>query len=254
MDKTDQKKKWGVPVNLIDLSKRYLLNETEHRVLSCILDAVERGDTKISIRTVAQQSYVSTTTIIKLAKKLGYQGYSDMMFSLRRHAEEERDAADGIALSSILETVDTACIDAFADELLRCRNHCIFIVGLGFSTIASSYFMRRLATLGILAYDGSPVDMMRGGEQPSLTIFLSRSGETRDLVDIALHAKSLNHRLYTITAHGDSTLARMSDNRLVIRTGGPVAYNVPDFFIGRTIILFEYILSRLVDRLQQEPS
>lgn len=239
-------------MNLIDLSKRYLLNETEHRVLTCILDAVEHGDAKTSIRAIAQQSYVSTTTIIKLSKKLGYQGYSDMMYSLRRHVQAERDTAAGIDLSSILETVDTACIDAFADEILRCRDRCIFIVGLGFSTIASSYFMRRLATLGILAYDGSPVDMMRGGEQPSLTIFLSRSGETRDLTDIAAHARGINHKILTITAHGDSTLARMSDRFLVVRTGGSVAYNVPDFFIGRSIILFEYILSRLVDRLQQQ--
>lgn len=239
-------------MTLIDLSKRYLLNETEHRVLACILDAVEKGDTKINIRSVAQQSYVSTTTVIKLSKKLGYQGYSDMIYSLRRHAEKERDAAAGIDLSSILETVDLAGIEAFADEILACRDKCIFIVGLGFSTIASSYFMRRLATLGILAYDGAPVDMMRGGDKPSLTIILSKSGETRDLVDIAVHAKGIHHRLFAITAHGDSTIARMSDQCLVIRTGGPVAYNVPDFFIGRTIILFEYILSRLIDRLQQE--
>lgn len=143
-------------VNLIDLSKRHLLNETEHRVLEQILDAVEH-DTKINIRSVAQQSYVSTTTVIKLSKKLGYQGYSDMIYSLRRHAEEERNAAAGIDLTSILETVDEARIEAFANEILRCRDNCIFIVGLGFSTIASSYFMRRLATLGILAYDGAPL-------------------------------------------------------------------------------------------------
>jgi DNA-binding MurR/RpiR family transcriptional regulator len=62
-------------LQLID-SKQYLLNETEHRVLSCILEAVEQGDTKINIRSVAKQSYVSTTTVIKLSKKLGYQGYS----------------------------------------------------------------------------------------------------------------------------------------------------------------------------------
>lgn len=239
-------------MNLIDLSKRHLLNETEHRVLSCILNAVEKGDTKINIRSVAQQCYVSTTTVIKLSKKLGYQGYSDMIYSLRRHAEQERGASAGIDLSSILETVDLESIEAFADELLRCRDKCIFIVGLGFSTIASSYFMRRLATLGFLAYDGAPVDMMRGGDKPSLTIMLSKSGETRDLVDIAVHAKGLKHRLFTITAHGESTLARMSDRCLTIRTGGPVTYNVPDFFIGRTIILFEYILSRLIDRLAQE--
>lgn len=238
-------------MNLVDLSKRYLLNETEHRVLGCILQAVGQGESKINIRDVAQRSYVSTTTVIKLSKKLGYHGYSDMIYSLRRHAEEERGEAAGIDLSSILAEVDLPCIEAFANELYRCRNGCVFIVGLGFNTIASSYIMRRLATLGILAYDGSPVDMMRPRGDPAFTVILSKSGETRDLIDVAQRAQGLGHRLYTITAHGDSTLARMSERRLVLRTGDSVAYDVPDFFIGRTIILFEYILSRLVDRLQQ---
>ncbi len=239
-------------MELIDLSKRHLLNETEHRVLACILDAVKSGDGKLAIRTVAQRSYVSTTTVIKLSRKLGYSGYSDMIYSLRSRFEQERNEAAGIDLFSILETVDLSGIDAFTDALLSNRDRCIFIVGLGFSTIASSYFMRRLATLGFLAYDGAPVDMMLGGDVPSLTIILSKSGETRDLIDIAAHAIRLNHRLFTITAHGSSTLACMGERALVIRTGCPTAYNVPDFFIGRTIILLEYILSRLIQRLGQE--
>lgn len=236
-------------MSILDLSQRYLLNATELRVLEYILKAMEEGEPKINIRTVAKESFVSTTVVVKLAKKLGYQGYSDMIYSLRRRALEERSTAAGIDLTSILETVDLPAIDNFTGEILRCKDRCLFIVGLGFSTIASSYFMRRLATLGILAYDGAPVDMMRGGNSPSLTIILSKSGETKDLVDVAAHAKAMGHRLYTITAHGESTLAKMSDCVLTVRSGNPVAYNVPDFFIGRTIILFEYILSRLADCL-----
>lgn len=239
-------------MSLNDLSKRHLLNETEHRVLSCLLSEIEKDNTKISIRTLAQQTYVSTTTIIKLAKKLGYQGYSDMIFSLKRHKEEGRSSSAGIDLSSILKFVDIPSIEAFAREFYHQKNNCIYIVGLGFSTIASSYIMRRLATLGILAYDGSPVDMMRKGDHPSMTIILSKSGETQDLIDIAGHARNMGHHLFTITSHEDSTLAKMSDHFLTVHTGGPVAYNVPDFFIGRTIILFEYILSILITYLENE--
>lgn len=239
-------------MSLNDLSKRHLLNETEHRVLAYLLSEIDNGNTKISIRTLAQQTYVSTTTIIKLAKKLGYSGYSDMMFSLKRRREEERSTSAGIDLTSILKNVDMPSIEAFAKEFYHQRNHCIYIVGLGFSTIASSYIMRRLATLGILAYDGSPVDMMRKSDQESMTIILSKSGETQDLIDIAIHARNMKHRLFTITSHEESTLAKMSDNFLTVHTGGSVAYNVPDFFIGRTIILFEYILSILVTYLENE--
>lgn len=79
----------------LHFSQQHLLNETEHKVLSCILNAIEQGDTKINIRMIARQAYVSTTTVIKLAKKLGYQGYSDMIYSLRHSVDEEQKPAEG---------------------------------------------------------------------------------------------------------------------------------------------------------------
>ena len=230
----------------LHFSQQHLLNETEHKVLSCILNAIEQGDTKINIRMIARQAYVSTTTVIKLAKKLGYQGYSDMIYSLRHSVDEEQKPAEGIELTSILDPVNEPAIDMFVELLLKHQNNCIFVIGLGFSTIASSYFMRRLATLGFLAYDGSPSDMMRREDTPSLCIFFSKSGETKDLINIAQCAKAAGHDIALITANGSSALADLSSPHLVIRSTGSVAYNVPDFFIGRTIILLEYILSKLV--------
>ena len=156
-----------------------------------------------------------------------------MIYSLRHSVDEEQKPAEGIELTSILDPVNEPAIDMFVELLLKHQNNCIFVIGLGFSTIASSYFMRRLATLGFLAYDGSPSDMMRREDTPSLCIFFSKSGETKDLIAL-------------ITANGSSALADLSSPHLVIRSTGSVAYNVPDFFIGRTIILLEYILSKLV--------
>ena len=36
----------------LHFSQQHLLNETEHKVLSCILNAIEQGDTKINIRVI----------------------------------------------------------------------------------------------------------------------------------------------------------------------------------------------------------
>ena len=51
-------------MNILDLSQRYLLNATELRVLEYILNAVEQGEPKINIRTVAKESFVSTTVVV----------------------------------------------------------------------------------------------------------------------------------------------------------------------------------------------
>lgn len=239
-------------MNLIDLSKKHLLNETEYRILSYVLSEIEKGKNKINIRSIAKESYVSTTTVIKLAKKLGYEGYSDMIFSLKKRFKEERNNSAGIELSSILKVVDFQSINFFTKELFNHKEQCIYIVGLGFSSIASSYFVKRLATLGILAYDGSPVDMIRWNKEKSIIIILSKSGETQDFIDIATISKNMNHTLFVITSNVESTLAKMSNCLLTINTGSSTSYNIPDFFIGRTIILFEYILSQLVIYLKNE--
>lgn len=236
-------------LNQLHFSQGYLLNETEHKVLSCILTAIDRGETKINVRDIAGQAYVSTTTVVKLAKKLGYQGYSDMIYSLKLNATRELVTAEGIDLTSILTEVNTDVIEIFAQALLEHRNKCIFIIGLGFSTVISSYFMRRLATLGFLVYDGSPTDMVRGEAKECLSIFLSKSGETRDLVSIAQHTRNLGHQMLLITANEDSALSSLCDAHLTVQSGASIAYSVPDFFVGRTIILLEYILSRLVIQL-----
>lgn len=239
-------------MDLINLSKRYLLNETENKVLACVLEAVEHGETKINIRDIAQKSYVSTTTVVKLAKKLGYHGYSDMIYSLLHHAESEQNASSGIDLKSILEEVDESSITAFAEELYNCRKGCIFILALGLNNTVAAYLMRRLSTLGILAYDGSPVDIIYGEKKSCATIVLSKSGETKDLTEIAVQAKAMGHCLYTVTGCADSTLAQISDRSFVIKTGDSASYDVPDFFIGRTILFFEYVLSKLLLRLREE--
>ena len=70
--------------------------------------------------------------------------------------------------------------------------------------------------------------------------------DLKDLINIAQCAKAAGHDIALITANGSSALADLSSPHLVIRSTGSVAYNVPDFFIGRTIILLEYILSKLV--------
>ena len=239
-------------MKLVDISQRHLLSASEQRMLEYILESVEGGDGKINIRSVANACYVSTTVVIKLAKKLGYSGYSDMIYSLRRRSQSHGAASAGIDLTSILVRVEQEELDGFAEALYRHRNQTVFVVGLGFSTMATSYFMKRLAILGIRAYDGSPIDMLKRGQEPGLLMFVSRSGETQDLIAIAECVKGLDYELLTITANAESTLARVAGSAFVVRTGDGLAYDVPDFFVGRAIILFEYVLSKLVERMRGE--
>lgn len=240
-------------MNLSDLTKKYLLNETECLILDEIIYNIQQGNSKINIRDVAAKSYVSTTTIIKLAKKMGYGGYSELIFSLRNAIYNYEHQVSSIDLDSLLETVNQSAIDQLVNDLYTFRQDKIYIVGLGFSTIATSYMIKRLAMVNILAYDGSPIDTLIGDVTPTLVIFLSKSGETDDLIQIAKRSLTYHHKITVISTSPKSTMVELAHDSFIIKSQNNQSFvDIPDFYVGRCILFFEYILSLLLRRLENQ--
>ena len=66
----------GDVMNINEIEKNNNLRANEVTILKEILLRIQNGRAKIPIREVAKSSYVSTTSIVRLAKKLGYSGYN----------------------------------------------------------------------------------------------------------------------------------------------------------------------------------
>lgn len=235
-------------MNWTELCSLYQLNDTDRKILACIRESLSRPDARTSIREVARQSFVSTTTVVRLAGKLGYRGYSDMMYAFRRRIAEERGAEPGEDASA----ADPAQIEAFVEGIWACRDRCIFVCGMGNSAVTAGYIAKRLSILGIAAYDGSPYDVLRSDAKPSVAILISKRGEASELTRIAAFAREMGHGVYLMTANPESRLAAMSDCCLAIRADGSAAYAIPDFFVGRSIIVFEHVLAGLWRRMKPE--
>ena len=65
------------------------LTALEGTILADIEAQIHQGK-KVGIREMAARNFTSTTTIIRLAKKLGYQGFTDMYYALMKEAENGR--------------------------------------------------------------------------------------------------------------------------------------------------------------------
>jgi len=69
---------------MIDLSKLIdgkNLTDAEEKVLRYIIDHID-DVIKMGVRTIAKNNYTSTSTIMRLTKKLGYAGFVDMYYRL----------------------------------------------------------------------------------------------------------------------------------------------------------------------------
>lgn len=113
----------------------------------------------MSIRDLAAQCFVSTTTIFRLVKKLGYEGYSEFVDAIdETEAETRKIHIPSIIqnenyrdsyLKNIIEAVKVITdekIDKF--NTIMSRNPDIYIIAEGLSREVGNYFVRLLTTVG----------------------------------------------------------------------------------------------------------
>ena len=69
-----------------------LLSEDERKVITSITAHIERGEKRVGIQQIAAENYLSTASIVKMCKRLGFDGYSELYYHLSRQlaASESR--------------------------------------------------------------------------------------------------------------------------------------------------------------------
>lgn len=113
----------------------------------------------MSIRDLSEKCFVSTTSIFRLVKKLGYQGYAEFSQALRDTEEESRKihmpsivSADNYRDSYLKNVIEA--VKVITDEKINKfnaimnRNPNIFILAEGLSHEVGRYFYRLLTMMG----------------------------------------------------------------------------------------------------------
>ena len=60
------------------------LSEDERKVITSITAHIERGEKRVGIQQIAAENYLSTASIVKMCKRLGFDGYSELYYHLSR--------------------------------------------------------------------------------------------------------------------------------------------------------------------------
>ncbi|MEA5050567.1 MAG: MurR/RpiR family transcriptional regulator [Oscillospiraceae bacterium] len=228
------------------------LNEQESGVVTSIISHIEKGGARVGISQVAAENYVSTSFIVKLCKKLGFAGYTDLFYHLQKNGP--RPQPDGAPPAAY----PADQYKKFCDILYDCRDKNGFAVGEGFGDIVADYITQRLAICGFRMFNGVHFyDYMifreqgQGGRQiftsnvsPSFIFAVSQSGETEKVLDNVRRAKQQGFRVISFTRVPDSALASLSDALFVIDPVRQVLVaQMPNVFFGKVILLFEQMLS-----------
>ena len=75
------------------------LNELETLVFDFIIKSPEEVQ-QMTIRDLASQAHVSTSTIVRLCTKLGFEGWSDLKFYLKNNSKKKHQKSNIMIICS----------------------------------------------------------------------------------------------------------------------------------------------------------
>lgn len=237
--------------NLTDLEKSILKYVVEH-----ITEIQEMG-----VREIAQEIYTLPTSIIRLSKKLGYTGFTDMYYSLLpivKKAELTPSSPENtlldVSFSDLTQTLTEHEIQQFNDKIFRKSNKYVFIYATGFSKIISEYIYKKLLVLGrkaILASGSDSVGVFENNlEDIEAVLVVSKSGETEQVYNKLL--KAAEAEIYTIALTQDTKnrMALLADLNLPIKDIQPLDDRnmLPNVFFPAVLVVFEFLLEQYLEQ------
>ena len=233
---------------------RYILNHGED-VLS------------MSAKQLADATYTSPATIVRLCRKIGLEGYND--FKIKYSAELQYDqrnekridvnfpfsnSDDAMQIAKNLVSLTNEVIsDTYQlidfDELntivdLLYNNQNIDIYGSGNSILAALSFqhkmMRIQRNVNVKTIPGEQIFMSYNSSKERIALIISYSGETSDLVRYAKILKEKKTPIILITSLGDNQLSRMADYILHLDSREKIFNKIAPF---SSQISMEYVLN-----------
>lgn len=221
-------------MNIDKLTANISLSQSERQVLEYIISDISAA-IHIGIRGVAANNYTSTSTVMRLAKKLKYTGFVEMLYDLRAMQGTKKD---NVAQSA------SSCAELA--QLLK--NNEILIYGQGFSEITAEYIYKKLLVIGrkcwcIQTLEFETVLKNFDGKIGAIVI-ISKSGKTPYMVDVAKKAKQSNTTVVAFTGNPQSELALIADILFKIEDDCPFDDEnaSPNNFFARVILAFEQVL------------
>ena len=236
-------------IDVYKLAEKHNLTESEEMALKFILNNIERS-LEIGVRGVAKECYASSSVVMNLSRKLGYKGFIEMVYRLEQNLFKVE--SNFLQKNNLLENFSNELVDKFIEKLQVQKKKPIFVHGLGFSHIVAQYIKDKLMVEGFFAMMSEYIQTVENPSMDSpLLIFISKSGETSNLIDLCERSKKSNAIIISFVGSSSSTIGEMSDLFFVVKDSN--AYDDRNLkendFFGNVILSFEFLMGRYHEKI-----
>ncbi|MEO2074018.1 MAG: MurR/RpiR family transcriptional regulator [Bacillus sp. (in: firmicutes)] len=192
-------------------------NELETSLYNYISQNAEKV-AYMRIRELADETHVSTATILRFCRKVNCEGFSEFKVKLKLHLEGNKRTVIKSAQHSIVEFFERTLKGDLEEKIRQAASlvytaENVIFIGIGSSGILAEYGARYFSSLGKFSlYIKDPhFPIHTKLRNNSVTIALSVSGENHFTVTHLNQLKQEGSKIISITNNKLSTIARMSD-------------------------------------------
>ncbi|PJI08589.1 MULTISPECIES: MurR/RpiR family transcriptional regulator [Clostridium] len=224
------------------MENNVVLTELEKVILNKIQNYINKNE-KVGIDTIAKESFVSKSTIVKLSKKLGYSGYSEMYYTILASANNALKLDFSHNSDAFMNEHLKKDIDMLVETLRKYKDKKIYLDSLGVCDSAKEYYLQKLLIFGFDAASSYHYEAFKNNKS-GLYIFFSYSGYRAEIIEKVNEAIRNNFKVIAFTSNKDSPLAKISNITVeVAGTKSDREHYLPNFFTSNLIILLELALS-----------
>ena len=214
------------------LDKQLSARKAQEQKVMDFLRAHEDSVMDLSISEIAEGAGVSSPTVVRFCKSLGFEGLKDFKINFQAETIKTRQINEPITWASSDEDIRTLmkeksafsvqslfssenmdAMDRMAKAIVKADN--IEIIGMGGSGIIAEYLFKELLRYGkkasLFSDPYMTVHSSVGRHEVDICIAISCSGTNNDVLTAVNRAKKDGKKIYSITNNGDSTLAGMSE-------------------------------------------
>ena len=170
------------------------------------------------IRELADETHVSTATILRFCRKLNCEGFSEFKVMLKIHLGENKKTILKSSEYSVAEFFERTLKGDIEEKIRKAANlvteaESVIFIGIGSSGILAEYGARYFSSLGTFSmYIKDPLFPIHSQlRHNSVTIALSVSGENNFTVTHLNQLKQEGNKVISITNNKHSTIAKISD-------------------------------------------
>jgi len=200
---------------------------------------------KVSLNALAEECHVSKSTIVKLAKKLGYSGYVEMVHKMYNEQEWTDPFRTDLIEGDLEWTVRKLAWKL--REFSGCKN---IIAKSPHGDYVCGYYSRKLQMFDIFATDTYDYGMvMNSRQKKGFALFCTQSYTYSDYVELMRLAQKSGYYIIVFGVDPSEQLVRYSDFHVIFKKS---TYKTADFYNAQLVVLLEMVLSEYSRILKEE--